>query len=148
MKRKKLVALVCALTAVLSINAAPVSAANTEDMKYEYTVGNNALWHSTNARNKTNTSKVYVKPAKSPSKKTKVQTYCYAGGTKVNKTKKGTVTLSNGQAYGITNYVYEQGDKKSGKVSMWLRVKPTSGVGVTNGVWSPDWSGKTSVKIV
>lgn len=149
MKMKKVVSLVCAVATVLSLNVVSVSAANIQDRDYKYTFGNTVLWHDTNHYNKTNTSKVYVKPATSPKGKTSVQTYCYVNGSKTNKTVNGTVVLADNTAYGITNYVYEHGDRTStGQVEMWLKLKPTSGLGSTTGVWSPDWSGSGNVTIV
>lgn len=141
MTMKKILKFGCVLMAALSINVASVSAANTTDKPYEYTAGNNQFWHETTHYEKTDPSKVYVKPSKSPSGKTSVQTYCYDHGNKTNKTQAGTVTLTSGKAYAITNYVFEQGDKTGNYVYMWLRVKPTDKIGVTNGVWSPDWTG-------
>ena len=127
----------------------PVLAANTTDKPYSYTSITATNYHETTHYEKTNTSKVYVKPSKSPSDKTNVRTYCKQGGKAKNKTVAGTVTLSNNKAYGITNNVYEQGDRTAENwVMMWLMVKATSGTGTVSGVWSPDWSGTTSVTIV
>ena len=151
MKMKKVIATMCAVATIISMNAGPVAAANVKDVEYKYTVGQNLLWHSTDKNNKQNNSKVYVKPSKSPSGKTYVQTWCNVGGVGVNQTKAGQVTLSNNTAYAITNYVYERGDQKSKTdkdVNMWLKLKPTSGVGTASGVWSPDWTGKKKAKIV
>ncbi len=148
MNMKKVIATMCAVATIVSMNAGPVAAANVKDVTYKYTIGQNFAWHSTDENSKENNSKVYVKPEKSPSGKTYVQTYCRVGGESVNETKAGKVTLSNNVAYAITNYVYERGDKTGSAVKMWLKLKPTSGIGTASGVWSPDWTGKTKAKIV
>lgn len=146
--KKKMIAVICSIVAAMSLTI-PASAANTTNKPYGYTSYAAQLYHETTHYEKTNTSKVYVKPSASPSGKTNVRTCCYVNGASANKTQAGTVTLSDGVAYGITNYVYEQGDKDSnGWVSMWLSVKATSGSGSVTGVWSPDWSGITPVTIV
>lgn len=148
MSKKRLTAFLCAL-ATTCLATSPVLAANTTDKPYSYTSITATNYHETTHYEKTNTSKVYVKPSKSPSGKTNVRTYCKQGGKAKNKTVAGTVTLSNNKAYGITNNVYEQGDRTAENwVMMWLMVKATSGTGTVSGVWSPDWSGTTSVTIV
>ena len=148
MGKKKLTAFLCAL-ATACLATTPVLAANTTDKPYSYTSITATTYHETTHYEKTNDSKVYVKPSKSPSGKTHVRTYCNVGGVSTNKTVAGTVTLSNNKAYGITNYVYEHGDRTDQNwVMMWLMVKATSGAGQVSGNWSPDWSGTTSVTIV
>lgn len=149
MNKKRVTTFVCALATAMSL-AAPVSAANTTDKEYGYTSITASNYHETTPYEKTNDSKVYVKPSKSPSGKTNVQTWCKVKGVKKNKTVAGTVTLSSNKAYAITNYVWEHGDKDSDNywVDMWLKVKATSGAGSVKGVWSPDWSGTTSATIV
>lgn len=148
MNKKRLTVLICAL-ATATFTTTPVLAANTTDKPYGYTSITASNYHETSHYEKTNESKVYVKPSKSPSGKTNVRTYCKQGGITKNKTVADTVTLSNNKAYGITNNVYEHGDKTSEQwVMMWLNVKATSGSGKVSGVWSPDWSGTTSVTIV
>lgn len=136
------------LAAALALNVTPVLAANTTDKPYRYTSVGGLNWHDTTHYEKTNTSKVYVKPDTSPSKRTNVQTYCYVSGKATNKTASGTVTLRNGHAYGITNTVYEKGDRSNGHVEMWLKMRATSGTGLVSGNWSPDWTGKGDVAIV
>lgn len=148
MNKKRLTAILCTL-ATTCLATTPVLAANTTDKPYSYTSITAQNYHETTHYEKTNDSKVYVKPSKSPSGKTNVRTYCRVNGNSTNKTVAGTVTLSNNKAYGITNYVYEYGDRTSDNwVNMWLMVKATSGAGQVSGDWSPDWSGTTSVTIV
>lgn len=148
-EKKRLTALLCSLATITSFATTQVFAANTTDKPYGYTSITASTYHETSHYEKTNTSKVYVKPSQSPSGKTNVRTYCKQGGVARNKTVAGTVTLSNNKAYGITNNVYEHGDRTSENwVMMWLNVKATSGAGKVAGVWSPDWSGTTSVTIV
>ncbi len=148
MMKKRFLAAICSLITAMSMTV-PASAANTTDREYGYVSVTATNYHETGHYEKTNTSKVYVKPSQSPSGKTFVQTWCKRNGSSVNETSAGTVTLSNNQAYGITNYVYEYGDKMSnGYVSMWLKVKATSGHGWVKGDWSPDWSGVTPVIVV
>lgn len=148
MSKKRLTAFLCAL-ATACLATTPVLAANTTDKPYSYTSITATTYHETTHYEKTNSSKVYVKPSKSPSGKTNVRTYCKVGGSSMNKTVAGTVTLSNNKAYGITNNVFEHGDRTDENwVMMWLMVKATSGAGTVAGDWSPDWSGTTPVTIV
>jgi len=147
MKFNKFMLTATAIMSALAVTTAPVFAANVTDKGYSYYC-QNGNWHTTRSYEKTNTSKVYVKPSKSPSRRTDVQTYCNVGGRPTNKTTAGTVTLKNGQAYAITNGVYERGDKVSGHVMTWLRMRGTSGKGTVSGVWSPDWTGRGNVIIV
>lgn len=147
MKFNKFMLTATAIMSALAVTTAPVSAANTTDKGYSYYCVN-ASWHTTRSYEKTNTSKVYVKPSKSPSRRTDVQTYCNVGGRPTNKTSVGTATLRNGRAYAITNGVYERGDRVSGYVMTWLRMRGTSRTGTVSGVWSPDWSGRGDVTIV
>lgn len=102
----------------------------------------------TGGRNKTTTSKVYVVPSSSPSGVTLVQTVCYVGGSPTYKNVNGTVSLYSGTKYGITNRVYEDGDKSGTYVYMWLGVAPSNVSGSVSGVWSPDWTGSGNVSIV
>lgn len=148
-KFKKILTMFCVFATALAINVVPASAANTKDKTYGYDAITGVNWQTTDQNTKENTSKVYVKPKQSPTGYTMVQTWCKQGGANKNQTAAGTVTLTSGKAYGITNYVYEKGDKSGSSVIMWLKYKPSKLCnGAVSGVWSPDWSGKTSVTIV
>lgn len=105
-------------------------------------------FYGTGARYKTTTSKVYVAPAASPSDVTLVQTYCYINGSITGKNVNGVASLTSGTKYGITNRIYEDGDKTGSYVYMWLGVSPYNKSGTINGVWSPDWTGTGTVVIV
>lgn len=132
-----------------TLMSATAFAGNVTDTDYYKENAKAGTWTSTSGRYKEDASKVYVHPESSPSGKTKVQTDCYVGGFASNETKNGSVVLQDGAKYGITNYVYENGDhNKVYGVLMWLALTPDSGSGVLSGVWSPDWTGSGSVTIV
>lgn len=106
-------------------------------------------WISTVAHYKETTSEVYVAPDNSPSGYSQMRTYCYVSGVPTNKTTAGTVRLADGRKYAINNYVYEDGDYTSNEgVRMYLRMSPTSGSGMMDGHWSPDYAYESGVTYV
>ena len=53
------------------------------------------------------------------------------------------------ESYAINNYVYEDGDYTSNEgVRMYLRMSPTSGSGMMDGHWSPDYAYESGVTYV
>lgn len=144
MKLKKLISV--SLTAVLLASALSVPAsADTVDKDYSFYDISASSWASTATAKKDTTSETYVAPEYSPNGTTLVRTYCYVGGSAVNKTTRGTVSLVSGNKYAINNYVYEDGDKYGGKVTMWLQMSPGAGRGVLRGKWSPDFTPESGV---
>lgn len=149
MKRKRLAAILLTAAMMVSAVSTTASAADTVD-KYYYKPSITAgEWISTVAHYKETTSEVYVAPDNSPSGYSQMRTYCYVSGVPTNKTTAGTVRLADGRKYAINNYVYEDGDYTSNEgVRMYLRMSPTSGSGMMDGHWSPDYAYESGVTYV
>ena len=136
--KKKLVAM--CMAAMMALGAtAPAYAANTSDTEYEFTI--TAAYKRTEAREKTNTTKVYTRYNKGPAQLA-FQVWASNGGssTGTNATTGTTKTayVKKGVQSSITNKVKEWSYSYA-----YLRVNSAdeSGVGSTvHGVWSPDSS--------
>ncbi len=140
------VMLICVMVASLSFSAFAVTDANVKDESYYMSYVSANSWAATGGRYKTNNSRVYVAPEKSPTGYTEAQTRCYVGGVTTNSTtaKAGYALLKDGKKYAISNTVFQSGDYTTNKgVWTWLRLTPNSGAGTLSGVWSPDWTGNT-----
>ena len=136
--RKKLVAMCMAAMMALGA-AAPAYAANTSDTEYEFYI--TATYRRTEAREKTNTTKVYTCYDQGPAQLA-FQVWASNGGssTGTNATtgKRQTAYVRKGVQSSITNKVKEWGYSYA-----YLKVNSAdeSGVGSTaHGVWSPDRS--------
>lgn len=149
-KYSRVVYLILALAAIASMLVLPAAAANTEDVYYYYTDVASGSWEYTNARYKTNSSKIYCYPTVAPASKTSVAAWCYssASGQAINRTGTSSnlstsisVTLTTGTKYAITNRVYEDGRQETNGVMTWLYLSPVGGSGTLYGCWSPDSSG-------
>lgn len=140
------VMLICVMVVSLSFSAFAATDANVKDEPYYVSYVSVGSWVKTAGRYKTNNSRVYVAPEKSPTGYTKVQTRCYVGGVTTNSTtaKNGYVVLKDGSKYAISNTVFQSGDYTANDgVLTWLFLSPRSGAGILTGVWSPDWTGNT-----
>ena len=132
--RKKLVAM--CMAAMMALGAtAPAYAANTSDTEYEFYI--TATYKRTEAREKTNTTKVYTCYDQGPSQLA-FQVWGSNGrsSTGTNATTGSKVYINRGVKTSITNMVKEWGYSYA-----YLRVNSAdeSGVGlVAHGVWSPD----------
>ena len=149
MKRKRLAATLLMAAMMISAVSTTASAADTVDKDYYKPSITAGEWISTVAHYKESTSEVYVAPDNSPSGYSQMRTYCYVSGVPTNKTTAGTVRLADGRKYAINNYVYEHGDHTSNEgVRMYLRMSPTSGSGMMDGHWSPDYAPEPGVTYV
>lgn len=136
--KKKLVAM-CMAAMMAFGAAAPAYAANTSDTEYEFYI--TATYRRTEAREKTNTTKVYTCYDQGPAQLA-FQVWASNGGssTGTNATtgKRQTAYVRKGVQSSITNKVKEWGYSYA-----YLKVNSAdeSGVGSTaHGVWSPDSS--------
>ena len=135
--KKKFLAFCMAVTMVSSM-AIPVNAANTGDTEYWFKI--TAAYQKTEAREKTNTTKVYTYYTEGPAKLA-FQTWASVNDNNnsgTNATVGGTVYLRKGVRYSITNKIKEWGYSYA-----YLRVNSAdeSGLGMSAyGVWSPDSS--------
>ncbi len=144
MKLKKFVSVSLA-AALLACSLTVSASANTVDRDYAFYDIAASSWVSTGTAKKDTVSEVYAAPTDSPNGTTLVKTYCNVGGSAADKTTYGTAYLTNGYKYAINNYVYEDGDKYNGQVTMWLKMTPEAGRGRLRGVWSPDFTPESGV---
>ncbi len=144
MKLKRLISVSLAAALLACALTVPASA-NTVDRDYAFYDIAASSWVNTGTAKKDTASEVYAAPTDSPNGTTLVRTYCYVGESAVNKTTRGTVSLISGNRYAINNYVYEDGNKYNGQVTMWLSMSPAAGRGRLRGVWSPDYTEESGV---
>ncbi len=144
MKLKRLISVSLAAALLACALTVPASA-NTVDRDYAFYDIAASSWVNTGTAKKDTASEVYAAPTDSPNGTTLAKTYCYVGGVARDKTTWGTAYLVSGNKYAINNYVYEDGDKYNGQVSMWLRMTPEAGRGRLRGVWSPDYTEESGV---
>ncbi len=144
MKLKRLISVSLAAALLACALTVPASA-DTNDRDYSFYDISTSSWASTPTAKKDTASETYVAPSTSPNGTTLVRTYCYVGGSAVNKTTRDTVYLVSGNRYAVNNYVYEHGDKYDSRVTMWLKMSPQAGRGLLRGKWSPDYTPESGV---
>lgn len=122
----------------------PVHAANVKDTTVSIRVDSvSSSFKTASTRPKENNSKVYVKLTSSPTTYIQVRTYGNrkTSSTYYNETNGITATVQRSIPSSITNFIYENRNKKSGNSTLraQLRLRSnTSASGIVTGVWSPD----------
>lgn len=140
------VMLICVIVASFSFSAFAATDANTDDIDYYSNYTEAGTWFGVTGNYKTDNSRVYVAPERSPTRYSYAQTVTFIKGyaTNVTADKNGYVLIKDGERYAIQNTAFQSGDYLEGSgVLVRLFLTPRAGAGVLQGVWSPDWSGST-----